>query len=184
MARTGEYTKAEVFTRVHAEDIIALVLKRLAELPRTNLHWQYKTIDGFDLFEMYKSHISQLVSASALLWLPHYKNTSFIYCQCQEFQARRNPSSDLFDALQQLMEEIQIIHLVLDQQLNVLDDTLEVLSCSDDLPTKLSASAISRSRQHLKQTQHDLSQLESMAERAAVAVRLPQTISQNPVKSY
>ncbi|KAL4756174.1 uncharacterized protein BDW70DRAFT_164747 [Aspergillus foveolatus] len=88
-----------------------------------------------------------------------------------EFHARRNPSSDLFDALQQLMEEIQILHLILDQQLNLLDDTLEVLSSSEDLPTKLSESAISRSRQHLKQTQHDLSQLESMAERAAVALR-------------
>jgi hypothetical protein len=73
--------------------------------------------------------------------------------------------------MQQLMEEIQILHLVLNQQLSVLESSLEVLACSDDLPTKLSTSAISHSRQQLRQTQHDLSQLESMADRAAVAVR-------------
>jgi hypothetical protein len=62
MARTGESTKAKVFTRVDAEDIIALVLKRLTEFPRAKLHWQDKTKDGFDMLEMYKNHISQLVS--------------------------------------------------------------------------------------------------------------------------
>ncbi|KAL3493292.1 hypothetical protein BJX62DRAFT_200794 [Aspergillus germanicus] len=66
MARTGEYTKAKVFTRVDAEDIIALVLKRLAEFPRANLHWQDKTKDGFNMLEMYKNHISQLARSFKL----------------------------------------------------------------------------------------------------------------------
>ncbi|KAL4934217.1 uncharacterized protein BDV17DRAFT_3103 [Aspergillus undulatus] len=95
-----------------------------------------------------------------------------------EFRARRNPSSDLFDEIQQLMEEIQILNLVLDQQLNVLESTLEVVSstpCSNDLPgnssSKISSTCIVQTQQHLNQTRHDLSQLEKVAKRAADQLR-------------
>ncbi|KAL4869217.1 hypothetical protein BDV12DRAFT_85184 [Aspergillus spectabilis] len=142
MARTGQYSEAKVFTRVDADDIIALVMRRLAELPRAKVPWQQKTKDGFNLLEMYRNHISQLT-----------------------------PSSDLFDEIQQLKEEIQILHLVLDQQLVVLESTLEVLPSPDDLPTKLNSCCIAHSQQLLKQTQHDLLQLERMAEKAAVGLR-------------
>ncbi|KAL6237933.1 hypothetical protein BDW75DRAFT_237809 [Aspergillus navahoensis] len=148
MARTGQYSETKVFTRVDAEDVIALVIKRLAELPRAKVPWQQNHKDGFNLLETYRNHISQM-----------------------EFRARRTPSSDLFDEIQQLMEEIQILHVVLDQQLTILESTLEVMSSSDGPSAKISSSCISQSQQNLQQMRHDLLQLERMAEKAAVGLR-------------
>ena len=60
---------------------------------------------------------------------------------------------------------------MIEQQLAVLALTSEVM-CGPDDSTKVSSYCITQTQQRLKQMQHDLSQLESMAEKAAVAVRI------------
>ncbi|KAJ5624330.1 Mg2+ transporter protein CorA-like/Zinc transport protein ZntB [Penicillium lagena] len=147
MIHAGDFSEAKVFRSVNAQDIVTMVTERLVRIPNENTSG-ISLSDGFNLLQIYRQYILGL-----------------------ELQARTSPNAEIFDEIQRLREELNIVHTVLDQQLEVLDRLRTVWTSLRHPRYQISLQSIRQSRRLLKQMKCDLDELELMSDKTSMLLR-------------
>ncbi|KAJ5443385.1 Mg2+ transporter protein CorA-like/Zinc transport protein ZntB [Penicillium cf. griseofulvum] len=147
MIHAGDFSEAKVFRRVNAQDIVTMVTERLVRIPNENPNG-IPSSDGFNLLQIYRQYILGL-----------------------ELQVRTSPNAEIFDEIQRLREELNIVHTVLDQQLEVLHRLRRVWARHSHSSNQVSLPSIYQSRKLITKMKRDLDELEDMAGRTSTLLR-------------